>query len=87
MSAFLGLEPGRYKLPAPLSEDIVLIDRLLGTVLQEQDEAVVLEMARRLHANGEALDPALVSRSPELENPQTLERLLRAYAEIGRAHV
>jgi phosphoenolpyruvate carboxylase len=82
MTAFLGLEPGRYGLPAPLSEDIVLIDRLLGAVLQEQDEDAVLTIARQLHARGSALDPALVKSIPELQDVRVVQRLLRAYAVL-----
>jgi phosphoenolpyruvate carboxylase len=82
MTAFLGLEPARYELPAPLSEDIVLIDRLLGAVLQEQDEHAVLGVARQLYGRGGALDAALVTSIPELQDVRIVQRLLRAYAVL-----
>jgi phosphoenolpyruvate carboxylase len=83
MSAFLGLEPERFHLPAALSRDIVLLDRLLGTVLEEQDDRTVLEIARQLQAQAESLDPhALLEAIPKLQDVRVVQRLLRAYAVL-----
>ena len=56
MSAFLSLDPGRFGLPDSLSDDIALVDRLLGTVLEEQGENAVLAIARQLQANADSLN-------------------------------
>ncbi len=46
--AFLGLAPRQFGLPEPLCEDIELLDKLLGEVLSEQEDAALLRLARRL---------------------------------------
>jgi phosphoenolpyruvate carboxylase len=83
MSGFLGLDPQRFGLPGALSDDIALIDRLLGTVLDEQDEQLVLAVARELQTNADSPDPrALFENFPQLRDPGLVQRLLRAYAVL-----
>ena len=83
MTAFLGLEPGRYELPTPLSDDVALVDRLLGIVLEEQDDAAILAIARQLEASTDTLEPqALFESIPQLQDVRVLQRLLRAYAVL-----
>lgn len=80
---FLGLSPHQVGLSASLSEDIVLLDRMLGRVLHEQEDAALVAIARRLHAESQDEDPrALLERIPELGNPRLVQRLLRAYTML-----
>ncbi|MBS1728006.1 MAG: phosphoenolpyruvate carboxylase [Armatimonadetes bacterium] len=46
--AFLGLDPESYGLSKELSDDIRLLDRVLGKVLREQEGPWILESARKL---------------------------------------
>src|SRR5918997_1503945 len=83
MRAFLGLEPHRFELPQALSDDVALLDRLLGTVLEEQGDGELLELARQIHSDADAIEPhALFERIPKLADVQLLRRLLRAYAVL-----
>ena len=77
---FLGLDPHGCGLSAGLSEDIVLVDRLLGAVLADQEDAQLLSIARRLYAERDGEDPStLMERIPELKDAGFVQRLLRAY--------
>ena len=44
LAAFLGLAPRSVGLPEPLSEDIDLLDRLLGRVLGEQGRGTLVQI-------------------------------------------
>jgi phosphoenolpyruvate carboxylase len=83
MPSFLRLDPRAVHLPEALSADVELIDRLLGTVLVEQDGERVLAVAQKLYGAGESLDPnAIFERFPELREPQFLKRVLRAFTVL-----
>jgi phosphoenolpyruvate carboxylase len=78
---FLRLDPGACGLPGPLADDIRLLDRLLGGVLSEQGAGELSSTARRLYAEAPDADPrSLLTRFPELQDPATAQRLLRAFA-------
>ncbi len=80
---FLGLAPHRFGLSAALSDDIELLDHLLGVVLAQQKETALLEIAQRLCAEPEGDDPrTLFERIPELRDPRLVQRLLRAYTML-----
>lgn len=83
MEAFLGLSAECVGLPRSMCEDVELIDHLLGEVLQEQEGADLLYVARRLYEEPETEDPlALIERIPELRDPYFVHRLLRAYTVL-----
>jgi phosphoenolpyruvate carboxylase len=76
--AFLPFSPHGCALSPPLCEDIHLLNRLLGEVLLEQEGEEFLTLARRLLEDpGDPL--SLGDRLPELCDPQTIQRLLRAF--------
>ncbi|HUP93506.1 MAG TPA: hypothetical protein VM164_01270, partial [Burkholderiales bacterium] len=77
---FLDLKPDAFGLSPSLSTDIALLDRALGTVLEQQADTRLIEVARRLYAEDGDADPtALADRMPELRDPVFVQRLLRAY--------
>jgi phosphoenolpyruvate carboxylase len=81
--AFLGLAPHDYALSTPLADDIALLDRLLGAVLEEQEGPELLALARQLFAGPEDADPrALFDRFPGLQDPAVAQRLLRAFTVL-----
>jgi phosphoenolpyruvate carboxylase len=73
--AFLGLAPEDHGLSEPLTADIRLIDRLLGKMLRLQEGDEFMRIARNLY---EDADPQEVE-SLEVDSPQLLQRLARAY--------
>src|SRR5438105_4838247 len=77
---FLGLAPEPGALSAPLIGDILLLDRLLGDVLREQEGDDLVDLAHRLMAEAQRGDDPneLFGRLPELREPGTVQRLLRA---------
>ena len=81
---FFGLDPQAAGLSGPLTEDILLLDRMLGDVLREQESDDLLDLARRLaQAGREDDDPAtLFDRLPDLKDPGRVARLLRAYTVL-----
>ncbi|HLV78983.1 MAG TPA: phosphoenolpyruvate carboxylase [Chthonomonadaceae bacterium] len=80
---FLCLEPQRYALSQPLAGDIALLDRLLGQVLAEQEDPELLALARRLFVEADSDDPlTLMDRLPGLQDPNTAQRLLRAFTVL-----
>jgi phosphoenolpyruvate carboxylase len=77
---FLALDPRKFHLSPSLSDDIELLDKLLGNVLSEQEDGALLNLARDLFREGDGSDPlTLMDRFPALKNPQTTQRLLRAF--------
>jgi phosphoenolpyruvate carboxylase len=81
----LGLDPAHFGLSGPLSDDIRLLDRLLGDVLREQEGEELVALAHRLLAAGSAEGAApasLMDRLPELRDPATVQRLLRAFTVL-----
>jgi phosphoenolpyruvate carboxylase len=79
-NAFLGLDPRSCGLPARLSEDIELVDRMLGALLHEQEDHVLLDVARSLYKA--PAGSGLATRIPELDDPRFVQRLLRAYTVL-----
>ncbi len=80
---FLRLSPHDFHLSEPLGDDILLLDRLLGEVLADQEGTQLLELARRLYAEDEGCDPrTLLERMPELAQPRRVQRLLRAFTVL-----
>ncbi|MCS6829199.1 MAG: phosphoenolpyruvate carboxylase [Armatimonadota bacterium] len=83
MEPFLGLSARCTGLSAPMCEDIELVDRLLGEVLEEQEGDHLLRIARQLYHESETEDPlVLMERIPELKEPHFVHRLLRAYTVL-----
>jgi len=79
---FLALQPGRYGLSEPLSDDIVRLDTQLGAVLDHQEGRELLDLSKRLFSEA-GLDPTdLFDRVPELKDPLMVQRVLRAYAAL-----
>jgi phosphoenolpyruvate carboxylase len=75
---FLPVSPAEKQLSEPLSDDIGLIERLLGSVITEQHGEELLDLIRRLFQDtGEPC--MLADRLPELRDPQVAQRLLRAF--------
>jgi len=61
-----------------LSDDIQLIDEVLGEVITEQQGGDLLKIIRRVYTD--TGEPAtLPDRIPELQDPQVVQRLLRAF--------
>src|SRR5829696_4827280 len=79
---FLGLPAHSFNLSNALSDDIALIDQLLGGVLEEQNETQLLEIAQRLAAERDEDPRTLMERVPELQEPLLVQRLLRAYTML-----
>jgi phosphoenolpyruvate carboxylase len=82
---FLGLRPHDCRLSRPLSDDIVLLDGLLGDVLREQEGEDLLALAHRLAdlARTSGVKPAVLFESlPELRDPALAQRLLRAFTVL-----
>jgi phosphoenolpyruvate carboxylase len=66
------------QLSDPLSDDVELIDALLGEVVAEQQGAELLQLIRRVYEDtGEP--STLPERIPELQDPLVVQRLLRAF--------
>lgn len=83
MEPFLGLSAECAGLSPPMCEDIELVDRLLGEVLEEQEGEHLLRIARQLFQEPQTEDPlALMERFPELKEPRLVHRLLRAYTVL-----
>lgn len=83
LEAFLSLEPERFDLSEPLSRDIRLLDGLLGETLAEQEGEDLIRLARALYAEEDGEDArTLLSRHPEMQDPGTVQRLLRAFTAL-----
>ncbi|HOL94828.1 MAG TPA: phosphoenolpyruvate carboxylase [bacterium] len=81
--SFLDLKPRECGLSDPLSEDIELLDRLLGRVLEEQGGREMIETARRLYRDGRIDEHTDVWEAyPELRDPQRLGQVLRGYTVL-----
>jgi phosphoenolpyruvate carboxylase len=77
-ASFLPHSPRTAQLSEPLCDDILLIDQLLGAVVEEQHGPGIMETVRRLF--DDTGEPAtLPERLPELQDPKFVQRLLRAY--------
>jgi phosphoenolpyruvate carboxylase len=76
--SFLTIPPDQCTLSQPLCSDIMLLDRLLGEVLSDQEDASLLPLARKLYED-EGEPGSLAGRIPELRDPQVVQQLLRAF--------
>ncbi|MBW3623026.1 MAG: phosphoenolpyruvate carboxylase, partial [Armatimonadetes bacterium] len=77
------LTPRELSLSEPLSEDILLLDRLLEEVLLEQEGPELLALIRSLCAETDTPDAdELARRYPELLDPKRLQRVLRAFTVL-----
>jgi phosphoenolpyruvate carboxylase len=83
---FLDLAPRSAGLSVPLSDDILLLDQLLGDVLREQEGPELIGLAHRLmRLSGEEAQggaDALFQRLPELNDIHVAQRLLRAFTVL-----
>jgi phosphoenolpyruvate carboxylase len=79
MSAFLELDAEGYGLSEDLGHDIYLLDRLLGRVLEHQEGAQLIDLARLLMATEHPSPQDLLTRIPELNDPATIRQLARAF--------
>lgn len=76
---FLPLSPEKLELSAPLTGDVLLLNDLLGRTLVDQGCGRLVELAHRLYEEEEADPGDLLSRIPDLQDPETVQRLLRAF--------
>jgi phosphoenolpyruvate carboxylase len=76
MEPFLDLQPEKFGLPEPLSQDIRALDAMLGQVMRDQEGEAFVEVARRLVT---AETPEEV---PELRDPGFARRLARAFTVL-----
>ncbi|HEY3414819.1 MAG TPA: phosphoenolpyruvate carboxylase [Armatimonadota bacterium] len=77
---FLNIALDAAGLSAPLGHDIRWLDAALGDVLTEHEDPSVMRVARGLYACEDTGDPGtLLSRIPELRDPITVQRVLRAF--------
>nr|HQH72896.1 phosphoenolpyruvate carboxylase [bacterium] len=82
-TSYLSLNPRECGLSDPLSEDIELLDRLLGRVLEEQGGRDLIETACRLYRDERDDDPAdLWEAYPGLRDPRRLGQVLRAFTVL-----
>lgn len=84
--SFLGLDPRACGLSGALSDDIALLDRLLGDVLRGQEGEKLVAIAHRLMdatRDGGTVGPdGLLEQIPELRDVTTVQRLLRAFTVL-----
>lgn len=83
---FLGFDVDQYQLPPALSEDIRLLDSLLGEVLSHESDGQVTEVARGLYCECLADETVpvksageILTRYPALRDPGIARKVLRAY--------
>lgn len=77
---FLNIALDNAGLSDPLAHDIRWLDAALGEVLSEHEDPSVRDIARRLYDCDDTGDPrTLLSRISGLSNPNTVQRVLRAY--------
>lgn len=82
-SAFLNLDPEEHGLSEPLTHDIHLLDAMLGEMLREQENPLIVDLSRRLYTEEIGVDPrTLLERVPDLQDPHTVQQILRAYTVL-----
>ena len=79
MEAFLGLTPRDFGLSAELSQDIQMLDAVLGRVLKRHQGEWLLEAARELTHHPEASFSDLVAKHPELQTAEGLRAFGKAF--------
>ncbi len=81
--SFLALDPHHHGLSQALADDIALLDRLLGEVLNDQGRPELTRLARQIFLEDESLDPAtLTKRHPLLRDNSVMRKLLRAFTVL-----
>lgn len=78
--AFLNLSPEDFDLTDPLTQDIRLLDRLLGAVLREQEGEELIDTARALFQRPDQDPATLLEEYPYLQDPEAVQALLRAFS-------
>ncbi len=90
--SFLGIKLGGTSFPNALAEDVVLIDRLLGKLLEAEGEQRLISIARQLYemslqredtghtvGNAEEMVAGMRDQFEELNDPELVARILRAF--------
>jgi phosphoenolpyruvate carboxylase len=75
---FLPLDAIEVGLGAPLAEKIAHLNKALGEMLHEQEGSGLLELSLALF-NGDVHPDELIERFPALADPDTIQRVARAY--------
>ncbi|MBX3113276.1 MAG: phosphoenolpyruvate carboxylase [Fimbriimonadaceae bacterium] len=79
-NALLGIQPSLYSLSAPLSQDLNLIDQLLGEIVAEQEGPEVVAVAQKLFQFGvNSPGDDVVKAIPELKDSKIIGHVARAY--------
>lgn len=79
---FLNLNPAEYGLSEPLSDDVRLLDRLLGEVLLRYEGRWLVDAARRLVNEPNLNIPALSKEIPELQSPEGIRQVAKAFTVL-----
>ncbi len=82
MRAFLDLDPEGYGLSEALGRDVVLLDKQLGKVLNSQEDARLIDLARHLMSGDPGTPAELFDRYPELKDPAAIRQLARAFTVL-----
>ncbi|MBX7245855.1 MAG: phosphoenolpyruvate carboxylase [Candidatus Sumerlaeaceae bacterium] len=80
--SFLSLDPRGKGIPSDLSNDIQLIDELLGDVLRLKGGEKIIRLARELYSDTTLQPDTLLDKFPELRIPQTAQLVLRAFTVL-----
>jgi len=76
----LGIQPDLYNLSAPLCQDLILIDQLLGEIVAEQEGSEVVSAAQKLFLFGiNSPTDDVAEAIPELANQEIIRHVARAY--------
>lgn len=76
---FLPLSSTRLELSSPLTGDVLFLNDLLGRVLEDQGCGRLVELAWQLYQEPDSDPSDLLARIPDLQDPETVQRLLRAF--------
>ena len=82
MSAFLDLRHSDRTLSGHLSQDVMLLNELLGEVLGSQEGENLIELAKQLMAIEVESETDLFQLFPELNQPATIRQLARAFTVL-----
>lgn len=76
----VGISPEPFGLSGPLSQDLRVLDELLGQVVQEQEGSHVLDACQKLYAFAtKSPDADLFKALPEFKSPELAQKVARAY--------
>ncbi|HVL37775.1 MAG TPA: phosphoenolpyruvate carboxylase [Fimbriimonadaceae bacterium] len=79
MRPFLDVKPEEYGLSPSLARDLVILDRILGETLDEQEGPWLIDVARALMTSQAPSPRELFDRHPELRDPAKIRSLARAF--------